>query len=278
MFVQAAAVHATMGRGCPKCGRIKQASAQTYTQDDFLRLATKVHGDRYDYSQTVYQPRGCGKEDKVTIICSLHGVFAQTPHAHLSGAGCPACKIMRLKEAFTLATNEFIRRARAVHREMYDYSFLEYRSMKERVRIVCPTHGPFWQIAETHLDGSGCPRCKFSTGQRAVSQFLDDNGIEYETEKRFSTCKREYRLPFDFYLPAYHVLIEYDGEQHFVAARWFTDRESAIRALTYVQENDKIKTEWARANDVPLYRIRYDENVGDRMASMLEQLTKAKQR
>lgn len=53
----------------------------------FIEKARAVHGDRYDYSKTVY----VRNRDKVTIICREHGEFEQKPTIHLKGCGCPRC-------------------------------------------------------------------------------------------------------------------------------------------------------------------------------------------
>jgi len=54
----------------------------------------------------------------------------------------------------------FIARARDVHGNKYDYSKTDYQDMHSKVLIVCPVHGEFWQRAQSHLLGNGCPACK----------------------------------------------------------------------------------------------------------------------
>lgn len=57
------------------------------TQEQFLEKARAVHGDKYDYSQAVYE----SSQKKVTIICPKHGAFRQQAGSHLRGVGCPLC-------------------------------------------------------------------------------------------------------------------------------------------------------------------------------------------
>ena len=58
------------------------------TTEDFVDRARKIHGDKYDYSKTVYTRT----KDKVIIICKQHGEFFQTPNAHVSAKkGCHRC-------------------------------------------------------------------------------------------------------------------------------------------------------------------------------------------
>lgn len=81
-FWQSPDNHINLKQGCPHCaGNIR------HSVDSFIEKAKKVHENRYDYSNVVYT----GLENKIEIICPIHGVFKQTPHHHLSGEGCPKC-------------------------------------------------------------------------------------------------------------------------------------------------------------------------------------------
>lgn len=77
------------GQGCPKCiGRNK-------TTEDFISEAKSIHGNRYIYDAVEYK----GTLQKVKIECPIHGIFEQTPSKHLSGRGCPICKISYLERS-----------------------------------------------------------------------------------------------------------------------------------------------------------------------------------
>ena len=56
-------------------------------------------------------------------------------------------------------TEQFVKEAREVHGDKYDYSKVEYVDNKTKVKIVCPEHGGFWQYPYNHLKGVGCPVC-----------------------------------------------------------------------------------------------------------------------
>ncbi len=58
-----------------------------------------------------------------------------------------------------LTTEEFIKKARAVHGDRYDYSKVEYVNAREKVNIICPEHGVFPQSPMNHIRGNGCPKC-----------------------------------------------------------------------------------------------------------------------
>lgn len=75
------------GRGCPKCGRITQASNKRIGVINFVKKATKVHGNLYDYSKVEYVTH----YSPVIIVCKEHGEFKQQPLVHLRGHGCKKC-------------------------------------------------------------------------------------------------------------------------------------------------------------------------------------------
>lgn len=58
------------------------------TKEQFVELASKIHDNKYDYSEVEYK----NSEHKVKIICTeCNESFSQQPKAHLSGRGCAAC-------------------------------------------------------------------------------------------------------------------------------------------------------------------------------------------
>lgn len=118
------------------------------TQEEFLAEAHKVHGDKFDYSLTEYR----STKHPITIICREHGPFQMLPHNHLHGQGCPKC-------SFTRTTEDFIRKAREIFGDRYDYSKVDYKSAHDFVTIICPDHGEFQIRACSHIQGHGCAKC-----------------------------------------------------------------------------------------------------------------------
>jgi len=58
-----------------------------------------------------------------------------------------------------LTTEDFIKRAKKVHGEKYDYSKVECTGNRTKVIIICKKHGEFLQSPHDHLRGSGCSKC-----------------------------------------------------------------------------------------------------------------------
>jgi len=133
------------GSGCPKCARNIRL-----TTSEFIKRAKEIHGDKYDYSKSIYK----SYNNKIIIICSIHGEFQQKPNEHLRGCGCPKCA-----RNVRLTTSEFIERAKKIHGNKYNYFNIIYRDYYTKVKIICKKHGIFKQMPIHHLKGSGCPKC-----------------------------------------------------------------------------------------------------------------------
>ena len=77
----------------------------------------------------------------------------------------------------------FLARAKEVHGDKYDYSKTDYQNMRSKVAIICPRHGVFYQRAQSHLLGSGCPMCKYDAHmeriKRLAQQFEQERGSNY---------------------------------------------------------------------------------------------------
>ena len=93
-----------------------------------------------------------------------------------------------------------------------------------------------------------------------IGKILSQHNIKYEKEKTFQDCKDINLLPFDFYLPEYDILIEYDGEQHFSLARFGNKTiEQAKKELDKYILHDNIKNNWCLKNNKKLLRYSYKD-------------------
>ena len=261
IFKQTPTNHIHTGSGCPTCGTIMSANANKTIFDDFIKTSKIKHNNKYDYSLVYY----VNSHTKVKIICPRHVIFEQTPNDHLNGHGCDKCKNELTGDFLRSNTVEFIKKAKIIHEEKYDYSFVEYVNSKLKVKIVCQIHGGFWQTPNDHLDGVGCPNCFESKGEKCIRIFLEKNKIKYIREKKFDDCRHIKPLPFDFYLPDHNLLVEYDGIQHFESIKYF----GGENALFLNQLKDKIKTDYAITNNIKLIRIKYSENIEEKLCELL---------
>jgi hypothetical protein len=143
-------------RGCPKCGMLRKAELRTSNLEVFIMKARQLHGDRFSYHPTVYTKA----INDVIITCSIHGDFNQSPNRHLTGSGCPCCGKIAIGNATRKTIDHFLKTARIIHGERYDYSDSVYVGSQSKISIICRTHGPFRQTVTHHLQGKGCPGCK----------------------------------------------------------------------------------------------------------------------
>jgi Zn finger protein HypA/HybF involved in hydrogenase expression len=242
--------HVNRKQGCNDCRKLGLSK--------FIELSNIKHDYRYDYSLIKeYEDN----KSKVKIICKEHGVFEQRVNDHKSkGIGCPECTMDR----FRLSTKDFIIRSNIIHNNKYIYpKNINFKSNKEKVKIKCEYHDIFKQRVDSHLNGQGCPSCKDSKGELVVRNYLLDNNIEFESQKKFIDCVYQNELKFDFYLPEYNTCIEYNGKQHYIPINYFGGEKS----FKYQLIRDKIKSEYCENNNIKLIIIKYDEDILEKLTN-----------
>ena len=156
---------------------MKKKMPNKLTQEQFIKKARDIHGDKYDYSKVKY----VNVNTKVCIICPEHGEFWQTPLVHLygGGCGCKECRKKKLNEKFKFDLETFIKKARDIHGDKYDYSKVVYVNSHTPVTIVCPEHGEFEQMPYSHLNGRGCYKCGRVTSGKKASDRRKSNTEEF---------------------------------------------------------------------------------------------------
>lgn len=127
-----------------------------------------VHKNKYDYSLFKEYKN---KYQKIDIICKDHGLFIQDIGNHLyHKTGCPECGL-KIRKKIDDPISKFIE----VHGNFYDYSKVEYVSIKKIVNIICKLHGDFFQTPQNHLRGNGCPEC----GIKKMSESLKKPVVDF---------------------------------------------------------------------------------------------------
>lgn len=247
-----------LGKGCPLCGNKRVSKKMVKTQEQFIKEAIEIHGDKYDYSQVKY----VDSWTPVAIICPKHGLFYQKPIQHINHkAGCIKCAHEHLSTIHALTKEEFIKRARSVHGDKYDYSKVEYVNQKIPITITCPVHGDFEQVPLVHYNmGCGCPKCTLKSQtkvfEQLCSEFPNEN-ILFEVGSHSVPWIGGQRL--DIYFPDYNIAIEYDGKQHFIPVEQFGGEIGLEETI----ERDKRKEELCSNNNCKLFRLKYDYTEDD---------------
>lgn len=131
-----------------------------------------------------------------------------------------------------------------------------YIKATENIKIRCTQCNFIRDIKPNALLLSGyCPKCdkKASKGEKIIQQYLDSNNISYETQVYF----KEWGIGvhyFDFFIPQYNLLIEYNGIQHYQYTPHFhKDNDDFITR----KNKDNIKKETALKNSYNYISISY---------------------
>jgi hypothetical protein len=201
------------GCGCPECGKGKMTGRKVgtgFTTEEFIEKSISIHGDKYGYSLVNY----INNDNKVDIICPIHGVFTQEARGHLSGRGCSKCgrKLVadKLSTNTTISTEVILDRFNKKHNNKYTYPYFSYNRRLDSINIKCPKYGIFNQVVDYHLNGRGCTKCGFSTskskGEQEIEYFVKQF-VEVESNNRSLLKKNE----LDIYIPSKNLAIEYNG-------------------------------------------------------------------
>lgn len=189
---------------------------------------------------------------KCKFYCeNCNTIFEQKPsrliNQHIYGCNC--CKTKRkTHEEFLLELGEEC---------LNDYEVLdEYVSVDTKIRFKHKTCNTVFELSPWAFIHKAqkkyCPICyyKKSKGEVSITKFLETNQIDYQREFSFSDLPNK---RFDFYLPQENTIIEFDGEQHFIANDFF----GGDQGFKETQRRDREKNIFCLKNNIALYRIPY---------------------
>lgn len=224
------------------------------------RVSTETIKERCDELHLEYVDRYNDDEKQSTVvklICPKHrdkGI--QTKYwetLRMASIGCPFC-YGRYK-----TTEEVSKELNSIN-DTYDY-LSEYKRFEDNAICRCKICGNIWETTIASLKhGSGCPRCAMSHGEKVVIGVLEKLDINYIPQHTFEDCVLVNKLKFDFYLPTYNTIIEYDGEQHYTPID-FANRghDWAVEAFKRNKQRDAFKNEYCKTKGINLLRIPYWE-------------------
>lgn len=192
--------------------------------------------------------------------CDCHSWQTRVSHrtSTVDFSGCPFCNSTNICIHNSLFWNK-----PELCKEWYytknDKLPIEYSvHAREKVYWKCLKNNHVWKATISHRtskNGSNCPHCKQSQGEKQICIILDSQNIEYIPQKKFDDCVYKKKMPFDFYLIDNNILIEFDGKQHFEQVDyWDNDEEYEIRHI-----KDNIKNKYCYDNKINLLRISYKQ-------------------
>lgn len=171
--------------GCRACYNEHQSITNAYSTKEFVDRAQQIHGDKYDYTKTVYKTN-----TKIVVTCVIHGDFLVNSNDHIySKTGCTKCS-----GCYKMTTSEFITRAELTHHNKFDYSKVNYVNSSTKVTIICRLHGEFSQSPIGHIKGSGCAICsreqmvknRIEKGHAIAPELKDPFDLYRETVRKLS--------------------------------------------------------------------------------------------
>lgn len=239
-FWQNAQAH-SIGQGCPQCFNEKKGETRKISFSEFRKRAIEAHGNEYDYDDESY----VNYTTKTRILCHKHGWFEQMPQKHIErNQGCPKCKLEKQTERQLLVFDEVLKRFKNIHGDRYSYNESEYKGENHKIKIICPTHGEFWQTPLKHWSGQGCPKCNQSHLEREIENILKENNLDYIYQASKKDLQFLGMKSLDFYIPLLKLGIECQGIQHF--------EDNGFLKCEHVINRDKEKYTLCDENDVKL--------------------------
>lgn len=236
------------GKGCKQCHFKKLSKIKMKPHEQFVEELYKVNKNIKVLG--MYS----GRQNKVACECLIHNEqFSMTGGHLLDGeTGCKECINIKIHLIGLKPHEQFIEELACVQPNIE--AFGKYNGAKNSIEVKCLKCGHIWSpIADSLLHGYGCPRCKRSKGEEKIEKYLNDNNIEFEPQKKFSNLRSTLPLSYDFYLPEYNALIEYQGQFHdgttsMVPKEKYFDKQ---------QKNDELKRDYAKNNGYNLLEIWY---------------------
>lgn len=133
----------------------------------YIDSIEKLRPGLYDFSKVNFIKNNV----KVTLICKKHNIeFTQVRTNTKKYNGCPECK----KENQSVDKEHFINKALVKHGSKYDYSLVEYVNAYTPVKIICKTHGVFYQRPGNHINGQNCINCVLEKIRKKEASIVKD--------------------------------------------------------------------------------------------------------
>ena len=222
------------GYRCKECSGLKEKDI------DFI---AKYLNDNYNYTYISGEYKNA--HSKLTIKCPNGHEFITDWNRIKNGkCNCKKC-------------NEKYWNVESVSEYFKEYGFKliskEYKNPKTSLKIECCNGHIFNKTLNAFNENKCCPICSSSSGEDRISGILKGMNIDFIFQKTFKECKDKKVLPFDFYIPKYNLIIEFDGIQHFKPISKFEGEEGfSIRIL-----HDAIKNQYCEDNNINILRIPY---------------------
>lgn len=242
--------------GCFKCELVNKkdrAVAKRNKVEELIERAKEIHGLKYDYEFVEYK----ALSKKVKLKCNACGnIFEQSLEKHLAGQGCPKCA------GRERTTEEAIKIIKNIYGDIYDFKEFKYINATTKSKLICKKHNKeikvsFHTLTSSYKDRKCCS-CEWqSSANLYIKKLLDEKDIENIPEYIFKDCKNIEPLKFDFYLPKYNCVVEFQGVFHF---------KDIYGDLKLQQKRDEIKRKYCKEKgiieiEIPYWNYKHIESI-----------------
>lgn len=237
------------GHGCKKC--VSKINGEKYRKP-YRELVSYV--EKYGYKLITSEEDYVNTGTNLELICNKNHKYPVTFDNFRKGARCPECFNQKRGKSSIVP---YSIRKEAV--ESFGYSFVtkesDYVNASQTIILKCDKGHEYETCMHSFVNGHRCLICNESKGERKIRVFLELNNIKYIQQHRFKECRSKRRLAFDFYIPSFNALIEYDGKHHYE----IIDAWGGVDEFINVKIRDTIKNIYAKEQDINLIRIPYWE-------------------
>lgn len=248
------------GRRCPSCG-----SAYLTPLNSLAALYPEIAKEWHPTKNGDLTPEGVTSKNERMVwwkckkkSCGHEWETRVSSRTGNNQTNCPKCAGSIASETNCLP---------ALYPETMKYWDYEKNEGVDPYTVLSKTRKKFWWKCEkghsyqtgvvNMVKAAGCPKCKQSMGEYRIQNYLKRLNIPFDDQYRYSDCRNELPLPFDFAIfdEAGNVacLIEYDGAQHFFPIEAFGGEEGFKKT----KQNDEIKNNYCKDNNITLIRIPY---------------------
>lgn len=235
-------------KGCKQCYFNSIKITRRKTHEQFVK-------ELYDINKNIkVLSKYTGAQNKLDCECLIHNQKFSISATHLlSGeTGCKECVNIKFHLSGLKSHEQFVKELFNVNKNIKVIG--KYDGAKNNIEVKCLKCGHIWNpVVSSVLCGSGCPCCKRSKGEEKIEEYLNKNNIIFEPQKKFLNLRNKLPLSYDFYLPDYNLLIEYQGQFH-DGTTSMVDKDKYFERQKI---NDNLKRDYAKNNNYNLLEIWY---------------------
>ena len=244
---------------CMRCRQTKTSENTLLVRQEYLYNAAKELCDKMGYILLTKKEDILNSESRVDYLCPKHGIRNAKVYSMLLGHGCLKClhddniERQKHKTADVIELGNLLGITIVNPEEYIDYYAIN-------LKCICNKCGDIYLTSYQLLSQEKClicPKCSKaeSHGETKVRLYLEKCGIDFVPQKRFDDCRTTVPLPFDFYIPEFNTIVEYDGEGHYYPVDF--GGHDGTDTFERTVQNDAIKNQYCKKHNIELIRIPY---------------------